>query len=290
MRLLLPCLAIGLAGAAPEAARAWGYEGHRVVAAIAAGELTPAAAARVERLLAADTDPLTPHDLPSAATWADAWRRDHRETSEWHFADIELDRPNLAGACFGHPRPARPASAGPEKACVVDRIDAFAAELADPATPQAERVMALKFLLHFVGDLHQPLHAADNHDRGGNCAPLALGGPRTVNLHSYWDTVLVEQLDPDPGVLAARLRAKITPAMRARWRRGDPRSWAMESYGVARRVAYGVRSAPGCAAGRAAVALPAGYDARAREAVALQLERAGVRLAYLLNWALADGR
>lgn len=290
MRLLVCALGLAIAGIPPTAARAWGYEGHKVIATIAGGYLKPSAAAKIDRLLAADTDPLTPHDLASAATWADAWRNGHRQTSEWHFADIELDHPDLAAACFGDPPASRPASAGPEKACVVDRVNAFAAELADPSTPPAERIMALKFLLHFVGDLHQPLHASDNHDKGGNCVPLALGGSRTVNLHSYWDTGLVEQLDPDPTVLAARLRARITPALKARWERGDPRTWAVESYGVARTATYSLRSAPGCETGRAPIALPPGYDARARDAVGLQLQRAGVRLAWLLNWALADER
>jgi hypothetical protein len=223
----------------------------------------------------------------SRASWADAWRSSHRETAQWHFVDIELDHPDLRAACFGFPAPAKPASAGPAEDCVVGRINAFAAELADPATLQAEKILALKFLLHFVGDLHQPLHAADNHDHGGNCVRLALGGPRTTNLHSYWDTIVIEALGSDPVALAAALRSQIGPADRARWERGDPKTWAMESFGVARTTGYAINSPPGCAPDAAPVALPAGYDAAAQKAAALQLERAGVRLALVLNRSLA---
>src|SRR4051812_27411285 len=100
------CAVALLALCAPPPARAWGQEGHRVVAAIAATYLRPDVALKVDRLLATDADTLTPHDLQSAATWADAWRNRHRETSQWHFTDIELDHPDLSSACFGHPPPA----------------------------------------------------------------------------------------------------------------------------------------------------------------------------------------
>lgn len=272
--------------ALPGPALAWGRTGHAVVADIARRYLTPKAAAAVDALLAADTDALTAPDLGARASWADAWRKDHRETTEWHFVDIELDHPDLMAACFGFPASATPASAGPEKDCVVGRLNAFEKELADPMTDPAERLLAFKFVLHFVGDLHQPLHAADNQDRGGNCVPLALGGPRTVNLHSYWDTVAVEAIDPDPVRLAAKLSAEITPTDLRAWRKGDAKAWALESYAVAKSAAYTIGSKPGCASDVAPIALPAGYDAAAQAAVALQLKKAGVRLALELNRAL----
>ncbi len=270
----------------PRPAAAWGYEGHKVVAAIARAYLTPAVRAKVDALLAADTDTLEPHDMLSAATWADSWRNSHRETSQWHFVDIELDKPDLASACFGFPPTAHPASSGPAEDCVVDRLAAFTAELADPATSQAERILALKFVLHFVGDLHQPLHASDNHDHGGNCVVLALGGPRTSNLHSFWDTRLVEDMGSDPEAVAASLRAKITPTHKIAWEGGDPKSWAPESFAVAKQSVYTIASKPGCD-DKAPVNLPAGYEAAAKNVAALQLERAGVRLAWVLNHALA---
>jgi hypothetical protein len=165
----------------------------------------------------------------------------------------------------------------------VNKLDEFIQEFADPTTPQAERLLALKYVLHFVGDLHQPLHAADNHDRGGNCVLIALGGPRTVNLHSYWDTTVVQALGEDPAAIARRLAAQITPAETVAWQRGDPRAWAMESYGVAKSVVYAIGSKPGCAADQRPVPLPAGYHAAVVKTASVQLEKAGVRLAWVLN-------
>jgi hypothetical protein len=280
-RLLALALAV-----LPARALAWGYEGHEVVARIARGYLTPAARGRVEALLAADHDTLTAPDMASRATWADAWRgAGHRETAQWHFVDIEIDRPDLRAACFGDPAPARPVSEGPAQDCVVGRIKAFATELADPRTPEPEQILALKYLLHFVGDLHQPLHAADHEDRGGNCVLLALGGPRSVNLHSYWDTVVVGELESNAPALAAKLAARITPAEAAAWRRGGPPDWAMETFRIARARAYWPGVPAGCGEGGAA-SPPPGYAAQAREVAALQLEKAGVRLGEVLNRAL----
>jgi hypothetical protein len=286
MRSKLLAVALLAIAALPASAQAWGREGHAVVAQIARGYLTPKAAAAVDALLAADTDALTPRDLGARASWADAWRKDHRETTEWHFVDIELDHPDLEAACFGFPASAAPASAGPAKDCVVGRLQAFRKELADPNTDPAERLLAFKFVLHFVGDLHQPLHAADNQDRGGNCVPLALGGPRTVNLHSYWDSLAVEAIEPDAAKLASKLAAEITKADRKAWEKGDARTWAMESFALARSSVYTIGSQQGCASDTAPIALPAGYDAAAQAAVALQLKKAGVRLALELNRAL----
>jgi hypothetical protein len=144
----------------------------------------------------------------------------------------------------------------------------------------------LKFVLHFVGDVHQPLHAADHQDRGGNCVRLSLGGTRTVNLHSYWDTVVVGEIAPDAETLATKLRTRIGPAQLVAWGSGTPRDWARESFAVVKTAVYTVGSPPGCDRDAAPIPLPAGYDARAREIAAVQIEKAGVRLARLLNDAL----
>jgi hypothetical protein len=282
-RVVAVGLALAWGVAAPGDALAWGYEGHRIVAEIAREYLTPAVQAKVDALLAADADATAPHDMASAATWADTWRGSHRETSQWHFVDLELGKPDSDAACFGHPASAVPASAGPEKACMVDRLDAFLAELRDPKTPQAERIVALKYVLHFVGDVHQPLHAADDQDHGGNCVRLALGGTRTGNLHSYWDTGVVTQMGSDPVAVAATLKGEITEAQRKAWSSGDAKSWALESYGVAKAVVYWPGAPAGCAQDAAPVSLPEGYEAKAGAAVRLQLEKAGVRLAWVLN-------
>ncbi len=287
MKPALIALAAALALSVPVPALAWGYEGHQVIADIARDLLTSAARAKVDALLATDTDGLTAHDMASEATWADAFRSaGHRETAQWHFVDIELAKPDLTAACFGFPPAGGSASAGPAQDCVVDKVEEFERELAGAHTPAPERLLALKFLLHFVGDLHQPLHASDNQDRGGNCVRVALGSPRTTNLHSYWDTAVVQVLGSDPQAVAASLEAQITPADRKTWEAGDPRTWAKEAFGVAQNVAYTVGSQPGCNPDAAPITLPSGYAQKAEVAAALQLKRAGVRLALELDRAL----
>jgi hypothetical protein len=163
-------LGIGLATnfVQPRPALAWGDEGHEVVALVAQAFLDTDVRKKVTALLAADTDPLTAHDIASAATWADKVRDantggSRTKTRQWHFVDIEINAPDLDQACFGHPAlPAGTlASDGPADDCVIDKIQSFAAELANPATDLEEQIVALKFVLHFVGDMHQPLHASD---------------------------------------------------------------------------------------------------------------------------------
>jgi hypothetical protein len=275
-----------LAAAGPAAA--WGDLGHEVTALIAYRHLAPVARAKVDALLAADTDTLTPPDFASRATWADKYRTGHRETAAWHFVNIELDHPDLASACFGFPALAagQLASQGPAQDCVVNKIDEFAAELRRPSTPQAERILALKFLMHFVGDLHQPLHAADHDDRGGNCIGLSPSPDgHDTNLHAYWDTGAVEALGGSAGAIAATLDARITPADRTAWSAGTPRTWAMESFQLGREDVYALPSRPTCA-DHGSVALTAAYQATARRDAALQLEKAGLRMAVLINRAL----
>lgn len=287
MRTAVLAITIAAVTCLPQKAAAWGAEGHRIIAAIAEGYLTPKARARVATLLAADQDTLTAPDLMSRATWADAWRgAGHRETAKWHFIDIELDRPDLVSACAGRPPALSPASAGPAEDCIVGRIEAFERELRDSATSQPERILALKYLLHLVGDLHQPLHASDNHDRGGNCLRVALGEPRTTNLHSFWDTAVVEALGRDPIRVASSLRAQIIPAEKSAWSRGDPAQWGLETYQVAKESVYWSGVPAGCDRDAPPVALPPGYAERATRTAAVQLEKAGVRLASVLNRSL----
>ena len=124
-------------------AMAWGDEGHEVIALIAQARLDPAVRKAVSALLAADPDPLTAHTIGAAATWADKLRESgdaRQRTRQWHFVDIEISAPDLDQACFGHPpMPINvPASNGPAQDCVVDKVQEFAAELANPATGPEE--------------------------------------------------------------------------------------------------------------------------------------------------------
>ena len=259
--------------AAPSSALAWGKEGHAVVAQIARQYLTPKALQAVDALLAADAaDTLTDPDMASRAAWADVWRNSHRETAPWHFTDIEIDGSNTPDAACANDN------------CLTRRLALFAAQLASKDASAADRIIALKFVLHFAGDLHQPLHLSDNHDKGGNCVYLSRGGAR-ANLHHYWDTVVVEAMGKDADTVASDLYFAITPSQLKAWRKGDINSWAMESHQVAKAVVYTLGSQPGCSSGLR-YDLSADYDAAAVKAAKIQLQRAGVRLAVLLNNAL----
>ncbi|HEU0196533.1 MAG TPA: S1/P1 nuclease [Nevskiaceae bacterium] len=295
-RFAIGALCVVLIAAMPSTALAWGNEGHQVVALIARHYLHPAVRERVDALLQTDTSPLVRHNMADEATWADKWREaggdldasGHHRTAKWHYVNLELVRPSLSWACWGHhPLPRGvPASDGTWRSCAVDKIDQFEAELRSPATSPNERLLAVKFVLHLVGDLHQPLHAADNHDAGGNDLRVTGIARRPTSLHHAWDTVFVRDLSRNPQVLATRLIDRISAVDLQRWQRGTPADWAWQSYDLAKADAYG-RLPPHTR--RGTVRLDAAYVRQAKADVALQLSRAGVRLAWLLNQALGTG-
>ncbi|AIY39330.1 Nuclease S1 [Collimonas arenae] len=266
-------------------AMAWGDEGHMIVGTIANNYLTDDVRSQVNAILANDTTGLTAGDIASEATWADKYRNSHRETAAWHFVDTEISDGDIDTACFGHPSlPANtPASGGVAQDCVVDKVDQFSAELRDPNTDPAERLLALQFLLHFVGDLHQPLHSSDSNDRGGNDETVSATGIASGKLHAYWDTAFVNKLGTDQNQVASALISKITSDQIAQWQQQTPRDWSLEAFALARTDAYGKLPTPE-ASGK--YKLPASYVNNATSVVALQLSRAGVRLAKVLNDAL----
>lgn len=288
---LIMMIACGIARPTP--GWSWGDDGHEVIALIARSFLDPVARQRVDALLAADPDSLTAHDIAAAATWADKFRDKNidgarQATRQWHFVDMELSAPDLTQACFGRvPLPRGTlASNGPPQACVVDKIDQFIAELTNPATDPSEQIVALKFVLHFVGDLHQPLHASDDQDRGGNDKRASAPGLYAGTLHHYWDTEFVDLLGPDPKRIAADLTGRISAGDARAWSQGTPSDWALDSFRVAKNDAYGKLPAPNA---RGGYRLPDSYVAMATRDVAMQLSKAGVRLAMLLNKALGRG-
>ena len=173
-------LCVSLLG--PATAWGWGREGHRIVALIAADHLTPAARAGVAELLG----PNVGAAMETASTWADEIRDQRPWTKPWHYVDIELSQ--------GGYEAARNCPGGD---CVVAQILKDERIVADRRLQQPVRAEALRFLIHFVGDLHQPLHCADHHDRGGNSVSVKLGAEE-MNLHAVWDTAVVAGLGDDP--------------------------------------------------------------------------------------------
>jgi hypothetical protein len=269
----LVALVCGAVIATPSCALAWGAEGHRITALIAADELTPAARAQVQTLLNSSDARSAMED---ASTWPDEIKWHRPETRPWHYVDIEI-------GTRGYDK----AADCPTGDCVVAQIERDEAILKDKHIAPPIRAEALRFLIHFVGDLHQPLHCADNHDRGGNEVKVLIGR-RHENLHAVWDVNVVQALGRDPEVVAARLERQITLAEMENWRKGTVEDWANETFGVASREIYA--RLPRKGGTEEPVILPQGY-ARAESGVTEgQLERAGARLSTILNTDLSANR
>jgi nuclease S1 len=269
-KAVIGLLALSTVALLPSGAWAWGGEGHRIIALIAADRLTPAARAEVSDLLGGDAR----GRMEEVSTWADEIRRGRPKTAPWHYVNIEISTNGYDAA--------RDCPAGD---CVVAQVQKDERILADHRLAKSVRAEALRFLIHFVGDLHQPLHCADNHDRGGNEVRVLVGAEET-NLHAVWDTNVVAALGQNPDQVASDLAAQIAPEEAKSWSRGAPEDWSNESSGVAKRVIYA--ALPGEGGTTAPIVLPRDYAARQRPVTAVQLERAGVRLAVMLNTALGS--
>jgi hypothetical protein len=196
---------------APALAQAWGPAGHRLVAELAQGQLEPATAAQVRHLAGGQS-------LADIATWPDDLRDDEsqralgRATAPLHYINFGSSacRYDAARDC-------------PGGRCVVGGIERYAGVLGDPARPRAERAEALRFVVHFVADAHQPLHAGYRADRGGNRFQVQLDG-RGSNLHAVWDTPVLASRKLGWPRYARELARKPLPAAT-----GTPAQWAEES-------------------------------------------------------------
>ena len=193
IKLVVRTLATGAAlvasvfGATVSTAHAWGTEGHQVIALIAQSQLTAKARAEVDRLLAQEPGAT----LASVSTWADEHR--NPSTAPWHY--VNFPRGNCI---YDEQRDC------PDGRCVVVAIKKELALLASGA-PDDKRLNALKYVVHFVGDVHQPLHAGYFDDKGGNMYQLQ-AFMKGSNLHAVWDTGLIKNLNEEPEALAARVQ------------------------------------------------------------------------------------
>lgn len=264
--------ALFLIAGGPEAF-AWGAKAHAAIAELASASLTPAAHAQVADLLAADLDragrPSGRTTLAEVAAWAD----EIREAAEpeayrgWHSRANPVCAETLAKCRNGH--------------CADQLILQYAAVLRDRQQDLRARNEALKWIVHLVGDLHQPLHVGVGPDRGMRRVVLGdEAGRRPRTLHQVWDRELaVLALARGPLQRMAPLPAYTPAAVEA---------WMREAREVSRTVVYASLPGAGCvaAAAEGPWGLDAAYQARAVEAIRLQLERAGARLAALLNASL----
>jgi len=283
---LFVAMAVLAVASAPPAA-GWGPLGHRTVGAIADRLLTPAARGAVAQLLAADLDrfgePSGRTTLESVSVWADEIRGTTADEPRWHYDDIPI--------CGNASRQ----EYCPGGQCNSAQLERLSAVLADRMADPRARNEALKWIVHLVGDLHQPLHAADNGDAGGNRVAVALAGVHTrgrESLHRVWDGELARlalgvrgRQQPPPDIAALALQARPLAATAGQ---GTPRSWASESNKLARNVAYHYAGFACGGVPQGIVVLDRNYQRAAESIVRERLLLAGGRLAVLLNELLTD--
>lgn len=295
----------------PTSADAWGCRGHQTVALIAEKHLTPEARLLVYKLLSENPSDAklgnycgdSLHDaMASAATWADAVRGE-KGNGPWHYINIPRGAPGepLEKYCG-------------KNGCVTRALAEQLAILNDSAAPPAKRTDALRYVIHFLGDLHQPLHASTNGDQGGNCVPLKYFRREpheyhhafSPNLHSIWDVAILERdmQSADPAEYAAMLEETFHTEIKV-WEKAGIHidEWAWESHELAENTVYGQLrpkitieanvSVPACTDDANIgermldkhITVGDSYQNKTAPIVELRIAQAGIRLALVLNAA-----
>jgi hypothetical protein len=270
---------------APAVVLGWSGTGHRVVCEIAYQELQPEARAELDRLLAVDhdfnnfADSCLFADKPEVIRPIDHYINLPRSTSA-----ISTDNCPLA------------------QSCVIAAIRQDILVLRDPESSDAEKLLAIKLLGHWVGDIHQPLHVSFRDDRGANSISVNLD-MEWPNFHAVWDSeILTFNLGGDYRQIAARLGAQISGAQRLAWQHDSVIEWANESFQItiAPATLYSVWQQGACWYSANNMLLDDGevrreqkisnsYLRRQGPVVELRLQQAGVRLARLLTQTLTTG-
>lgn len=239
---------------------AWGPDGHRIIASMAEAQLDDSTRSEVMRLLATSGD----RSLAGASNWADDARKDpaqqslSRQTSRMHYVNFSDARCQfeVKSICANGQ-------------CVVAAIDNYARKLGNRTLPDRERAESLRFLVHLVADVHQPLHAGYRPDKGGNMFQIRLDGKGT-NLHSVWDSRIIGSRRISWRRYTQRLLRK-SPVAGG----GDARAWAEQSCRITRTGIY-----------PASRNITPAYLTNQLDTVDLQLQRASSRLALLLSQSL----
>lgn len=244
----------------------WGVTGHRTIGKIAEKHLTPAARAAVQDLLGSET-------LADVSTWADEVRgqQEYRHTGPWHYINLPL---GLTYAEF------RQRVEGMSEESVYTALQQQERLVTDAAAPREKKVEALKFIVHFVGDLHQPMHVSRAEDKGGNTIQLNYNGGGT-NLHAVWDSKLIDRL----GLSYEQLAEKVdhaTPAQIGQWQRDPLIKWIWESYEMSSKLYAEVDAMK-------SRAIDDSYYEAHIGIVEQRLEQAGIRLAGVLNSLFKNG-
>jgi len=281
---IIACLAglLALFASARPADAYWEY-GHESVARIAWEQMRPdtrrqvAALLRKGRLLETPECPVA--TIEQASVWADCIKPlgdRFAYAYSWHYQNVDVCKPfDLKPACK-------------DGNCVSAQIERNARLLADPKVPTREKLMALALLVHFVGDLHQPMHAGDHQDLGGNRVAANYGiVSGRANLHSIWDGWLAERSISTPPSGPSAILAQIPPTERERIASGTVEDWSREMWAKARDLAYKTLVGDPCGAG--SVERPTLTEAQVRELipeVRTNVAEGGIRLARLIDDAL----
>jgi hypothetical protein len=269
--------AAALVALSPAPALAWGKTGHRVVAAIADTQLSGLARAHVREILGPG------ESLVDAANWPDEMRSDpaifwQKTSTPWHYV-------TLNGIAYDH---------APPEGDALEALDHFSKVLKDPAASLADKQTALRFVIHIVGDLHQPLHVGKCCDRGGNDVKVTWFGKPT-NLHSVWDSQLVDEEQLSFSELAEKLERHMSDRQLIAWWDINPRDWISES-GEYRDTLYPTaadmpKPRKGEKMKKGEPVLPAlsySYVYRFTPLMEQRLSQGGVRLAAYLNALFAE--
>ncbi|WP_241557292.1 S1/P1 nuclease [Croceibacterium ferulae] len=261
MMRLIPALCAAVALVLPATAHAWGPTGHRVAAELADRFICGQTRLEIRDLLGTET-------LPDAANWPDYMRLSpdpywHDRTFPWHFVTIP-DGQSYAQV------------GAPAEGDAVAALAQSRATVLDQSAPLEDRRAALRMIVHFVGDLNQPLHAGNATDRGGNDV-IVTTRDGEVNLHALWDSVLIDQEQMSYSEWADFLERTITSEQAIAWSGTDPVAWADESRGLHGQIYPAETPATGQRA------IDSAYIFRARPLVHQQLTKAGLRLASYLD-------
>jgi hypothetical protein len=285
-RRLLISLSLLLALLLPSPASAWWEYGHETVGRIGYMSASPHTRREIDRLLRLgsllDTPTCSVRTIERAAYWPDCIKtlgERFSYTSPWHYQNVDICRP------FDQDTPCRDGN------CVSAQIERNVRLLADRRVPTRERLMALAFLVHFMGDLHQPMHAGDRGDLGGNRVQASYGAiAGRTNLHSIWDGYLADRGISQPPGGPAGILSELASSDRTEMQQGDINAWARQSWEVSREFAYGTLFADPCAPRGQDAPRPVVTEEMTRRLVPIvrrQVARGGIRLGRLLDEAFA---
>jgi hypothetical protein len=255
----------------PSPAFAWGKTGHRVVAAIADTQLSGLARAHIREILGGA------ESLDEAANWPDEMRSApgqfwQKTSVPWHYVTLD-------GIIYDH---------APPEGDALEALDHFKKVLQDPSSSLADKQEALRFIVHLVGDLHQPLHVGKCCDKGGNDVKVSWFGKPT-NLHAVWDSQLADDEQLSFTELAAKLERHTSPEDVVTWWDINPRDWISESAEIRENI-YANIPAPKARDKKAKKGAPSplpdlsyGYVYKFTPVMERRLQQAGIRLAAYLN-------